>query len=119
MNGTMNNLTWAFTNRPTTKENVVSCVGPGWTSLVENLIDDLLRVGWDGNVFQVKEKFGTLRFYIGKGSDEMFKLIDDAERDSKTTCEVCGVPGKLRIDGWMKVLCDEHGKNRPTEHSSI
>ncbi len=115
----MTNLTWAWTGKPANKEAVVSCVGPGWKSLVETLIDDLFKVGWNGNIIQVKEKFGTLRFYIGEGSDEMFDLIYKAEDTSKTICEVCGVPGKLRTDGWMKVLCDEHGENRPTKHSSF
>ena len=56
---------------------------------------------------QVKEKYGTLRFYMTTSSDEMEKLIDVAEKLSETTCELCGMPGSLRDDcGWYKTRCD-------------
>jgi len=56
---------------------------------------------------QVKEKFGTLRFYMTTGSNEMYNLIDEAEKESAKTCEFCGKPGKLRSGGWLLTLCDE------------
>lgn len=110
-------LVWGFTNRPTNKEQVCGCVGKGWHSLVSKLIDDLIAAGWDGCVFQVKEKFGGLRFYIGSGNEIIWELISQAEKDSFHICEDCGEPGKLRTDGWWKTLCDIHGKDRPTENS--
>jgi hypothetical protein len=56
---------------------------------------------------QVKEKFGTLRFYMTCGTEEMDLLIDVAEAVSEITCEVCGLPGVLRNDyGWFRTLCD-------------
>lgn len=54
---------------------------------------------------QVKEKFGTLRFYLSHGTDEMFKIVEEAERKSVTTCEDCGKKGKLRKGGWLRILC--------------
>lgn len=59
---------------------------------------------------QVKEKFGTLRFYVDYGeeyADEIEKLIRQAENESAITCEDCGNPGKTRPGGWIKTLCDD------------
>jgi hypothetical protein len=80
----------------------------GWYALIKELIIDLIAMGWDKEVTQVKEKFGGLRFYVNNESDEMFKRIQKAEADSYVTCEVTGNPGKLRTDlGWHRTLCDE------------
>ena len=84
-------------------------VGSGWYPIIKDLIDGLIKLGWDKNVIQVKEKFGGLRFYIDEGSDEMYKLIVGAEKKSYETCQVCGNSGELRKDiGWYLTLCDEH-----------
>ena len=55
---------------------------------------------------QVKEKFGTLRFYLTMGTDEMFAAVDEAEAQSAETCEGCGQPGKRRGGGWIVTECD-------------
>lgn len=57
---------------------------------------------------QVKEKFGSLRFYIHGGNDEQYALISFAERMSERTCEVCGKPGKINKIGWLSCRCKEH-----------
>lgn len=83
-------------------------VDKGWYPLVKELIEDLINLGWDKQVCQVKEKFGGLRFYINGGSDEIFKRISEAENKSYEVCEVTGTPGSLRTDiGWYRTLCDE------------
>lgn len=57
---------------------------------------------------QVKEKFGTLRFYMSFSTQEMDKDISEAEDESERTCETCGKPGALRDDlSWLKTLCEE------------
>lgn len=85
----------------------------GWFPLIKDLIEDLIKLGWDKEVSQVKEKFGGLRFYIGSGSDEIFERVVKAERDSYEICEVTGKPGKLRKDiGWYLTLCDEEYEKR-------
>ena len=61
-------------------------------------------------IMQVKEKFGTLRFYTNGGTDEDDHYIRFAEHMSAVTCETCGSPGETRNSGWIKVLCDEHHK---------
>jgi hypothetical protein len=65
-------------------------------------------MGWNREVIQVKEKFGTLRFYINEGTDDIHRRIAKAEIESATICEATGKPGKLRTDiGWHRTLCDE------------
>ena len=60
---------------------------------------------WHYRATQVKEKFGTLRFYA-PGNDLIFGWIVEAEKESETTCEDCGKKGKLREDlGWYLTLC--------------
>jgi len=82
--------------------------GNGWFPLIKELIVDLIELGWDKQICQVKEKFGGLRFYINEGSDEIYKRITSAEDDSYKICEVTGDVGKLRTDiGWYRTLCED------------
>ncbi len=54
---------------------------------------------------QIKEKFGTLRFYLNCGTREMTDLISEAEGKTHKTCEDCGKPGERAGDGWVRTLC--------------
>jgi hypothetical protein len=56
---------------------------------------------------QVKEKFGTLRFYMTHATEEMFELIEAAEAESEHTCESCGEPGEIGGQGWVSCLCEK------------
>lgn len=85
-------------------------VEDGWADLVDSLIADLFKMGWNGHLAQIKEKFGALRFYIGSGSEEMSKRIDETEIQSHFTCEECGRFGVPRDTGWIKTLCTEHAE---------
>jgi hypothetical protein len=58
---------------------------------------------------QVKEKFGTLRFYYTGGDDYISGLVSMAESMSGVTCEECGKPGTQTSGGWIKTVCVEHG----------
>lgn len=57
---------------------------------------------------QVKEKFGTLRFYTAGATDVHQAFIDYATILSAYTCEICGHKGKLNKGGWLSVRCKEH-----------
>lgn len=88
------------------------CVGPGWVPLLLELTGKLFFLGWDGKLAQVKEKFGTLRFYFannipGIAGEIAWDLVAHAEMLSEQTCEACGGYGKLRGVGWLKTRCDE------------
>lgn len=83
-------------------------VESGWFPLIKELITDLVELGWNKEICQVKEKFGGLRFYINEGSDEIFNRIIKAETESLTICEISGKVGELRTDiGWFRTLSDE------------
>jgi hypothetical protein len=61
---------------------------------------------------QVKEKFGTLRFYYTGGDDYISGMVRMAESMSGVTCEECGAPGEQNDGGWIRTLCEEHGASR-------
>lgn len=55
---------------------------------------------------QVKEKFGTLRFYYVGGDDYIRGMVSFAESLSGSMCEGCGVPSKVKNnDGWYSNIC--------------
>ena len=88
--------------------------GDGWFKIILDLSKEieiyLEDVGDYENrpfeVIQVKEKFGTLRFYTNWGDKKIYEMITDAENLSASTCEHCGKLGKSRKGSWIKVLCD-------------
>lgn len=86
--------------------------GNGWFHLLYELsskLEPLIEAQPEDQravAVQVKEKFGTLHFYLDFGTEEMNKLIREAETKSSVTCETCGVPGRRREGGWLKTRCD-------------
>ena len=64
-------------------------------------------------VTQIKEKFGSLRFYYDGGDAKIDGMVDMAESWAAHTCETCGNPGVNRsIRGWLTTLCDTHYNKR-------
>ena len=100
--------------KPLELEAVKGCVGPGWSSLVEELYK--LCDANDIMITQVKEKFGGLRFYIGGAPEEIHDKIEEVENLSITICEQCGEPGEngpITEGGyWVATLCDKCRKER-------
>lgn len=87
------------------------CSG-GWRFLLGDLLRriDLALEGEERESFQVsqiKEKFGTLRFYHN-GGERIERLVETAEKLSETTCDVCGSGGRLQGKGWVSVRCQAH-----------
>ena len=90
-----------------------SGVGKGWLPIVTELHEKLVKADPDYTIGQIKEKFGSLRFYAhGNFTEEEDKLISDAERKSAVTCEVCGEPGEIKASNgcWLRCLCEYHHK---------
>jgi len=54
---------------------------------------------------QVKEKFGTLRFYYSGGDDVIDGMVRMAESMTGVTCESCGNIGESRGGGWIHTYC--------------
>jgi len=70
-------------------------------------------------VMQVKEKFGTLRFYC-PGNDKIYRYVKFAESLSAVTCEVCGKRGKREcVSGWYKTVCKEHSSKESDEETTV
>jgi hypothetical protein len=92
----------------------ISC-DAGWYPLITRLDAALSALDPDYQIHQIKEKFGTLRYYADTEMEDdsvqarFHELIAEGERESATTCERCGAPGELcavRPTGdWYKTLC--------------
>jgi len=93
------------------------CLG-GWNDMLDKLSGELdvlvSRLDIQLEVRQVKEKFGTLRYYVALDGDETHisivrHLITYYESKSATICEECGsTSGKNRdVNGWYMCRCEE------------
>lgn len=103
-------------------------VPAGWVRIMEEVSAALTaRKARDPEaaltITQVKEKFGTLRFYIQASGSEAFvedayDLAEWAEAASEGRCCVTGKPGAIDNAGWVLTLCPEAAEMRkasPTE----
>lgn len=110
--------------------------GDGWYDIINNLCANIQsHIDWSNSqrelllknnphnvkipeevrqvvAVQVKEKFGTLRFYYEGGDDTIDGMVRMAEAMTAVTCEECGNPGKQRSGGWIRTLCDHHEAER-------
>ena len=88
----------------------------GWYWLVDHLCNSI-QSHIDNNLHnkipqveavQVKQKFGSLRFYYNGGNDYIRGLIDFAEYLSYNICEKCGSTKNVkRTKGWISALCED------------
>ena len=133
----MNNMTWAefdekickafpnlYRDRNSDMRTTCMCwgfeIGVGWRKLVWDLSEKLEKLLLELPehtrknccASQVKSKYAGLRFYMTSQTDEMDKLIDDAEEESERTCEECGQPGEIYGCGWVECLCPECATRR-------
>ena len=89
--------------------------GDGWFNILDQLMGNIQHhIDWknkNGEVVhqvtlnQVKEKFGSLRFYYTGGDDYIDGMVTMAESMSGVTCEECGLPGTQTQGGWIKTAC--------------
>lgn len=111
--------------RPLINDEPIRC-GDGWYFLLDNLCRMLqYHLGElppeereKYRAVQVKEKFGTLRFYLNRTPPNALHPINreiaGAEWASALFCDVCGKPGLARSgDGverpmLIRTRCDEH-----------
>lgn len=101
-------------------------IGLGWIPLILNLDRKLAFLFPDYKIYQIKEKFGQLRYYYecsppSEYPDEISRhnantlttIIQDvvafAEIQSKSICEVCAGVGKSHVsDGYLRTVCSKH-----------
>lgn len=76
-------------------------VPDGWIDLFLLMCDDLKKQLIEDNfldkftIYQVKEKFGTMRIYTSSCSERINKIIRVYEYISQFVCYKCGKPAKL------------------------
>lgn len=96
-----------------------SC-GDGWFDLIYNICKELQEyyksIGANINelrILQIKEKWGTLSFYIGNYYGEANKIIEKYKKISEITCECCGAEGTIKHRGsWLRTLCNKCGTEK-------
>jgi hypothetical protein len=96
--------------------------GDGWFNIINQLCANIQHhIDWKNRkeevvpqvtVDQVKEKFGSLRFYFTGGDDYIRGMATMAESMSGVTCEQCGNPGSTVGRGWLTTLCEKHAEER-------
>jgi hypothetical protein len=87
--------------------------GDGWKGLIEPIMEYINNYNKDKKeedkiiIFQIKEKFGGLRFYVDHGNEELHNMIDKAEEESYKVCEFCGSKEDVgqTANGWITTLC--------------
>lgn len=89
--------------------------GDGWFDILDLLCHEIrhyqqFKKQEPITITQIKEKFGTLRFYYEGGDDVVYALSNFAESISGRVCEDCGQPGRTRSGGWVRTLCDFHAE---------
>lgn len=110
-------------------------VGDGWFNIIKNTCHIIQsHIDWKNDqkekygrgdgctqvvAQQVKEKFGTLRFYYQGGDEFVRGVVDMAERMTGCTCEKCGDIGEQRGGGWIHVYCNTCEAEREMERSEI
>ncbi len=93
--------------------------GDGWFPLIETLMGNIQNhIDWQNKekenvrqvtLDQVKEKFGTLRFYYSGGDERIDGMVSLAESLSGRICEGCGNLGSTQSDGgygWVRTECE-------------
>ena len=87
--------------------------GDGWKNLYQPIIDYIIDYNKDKKdedkieIWQIKEKFGGLRVYLNKSTEELDKMIEEAEKESYHTCEECGkhINKAIVEHHWIYAMC--------------
>ena len=108
--------------------------GNGWFNILDQLMSNIQHhIDWNNQNFekgykqykqvaqvtldQVKEKFGTLRFYYTGGDDAIDGMVRMAESMSGVTCEECSAPAQTHGPGWIRTICEPCETKRETERA--
>ena len=85
--------------------------GDGWYNIIDELcvkiqnhIDETGKQQIEAE--QVKEKYGTLRFYTNYYDEIIEEYIAQAEQQTYNICEICGSTNDIqRTKGWISYQC--------------
>ena len=84
--------------------------------ICEDLKQELLRAGGTEAldkymIVQIKEKYGSLRFYDNGNTDHWYnEILPKYEELSSRTCIHCGKPAKFISTGWISPWCEDCAK---------
>lgn len=89
--------------------------GKGWHELLKPIFDYVTEYNKDKDVehrmeiHQIKEKFGELCVYLNFYNDEIDAIIEQAEEEASTTCELCGSKENVGMayEGWLTTECHD------------
>lgn len=85
----------------------------GWYHIINPLFDYIAEYNKENPnnkivIQQVKEKFGSLNFYVSHGDKALYDMIDKAETESWETCESCGSKENvIHTEGWIWTVCKD------------
>jgi hypothetical protein len=104
-------------------------IDEGWYQIVVDCDKELTEIDPYYQIFQIKEKFGGLRYYMSPSGDitpeqidAMWAITGKYEALSVTICEATGKPGVLMRSptGWFKTLNPDWAfKNSPYDRYVI
>lgn len=73
--------------------------GEGWYQMIWDIDYQLTMIDPSYKIFQIKEKFGELRFYFDSKDARKYYMMTDIvekyEAQSTSVCEETGLPGEL------------------------
>lgn len=90
----------------------------GWLTPMERAVGGIVAILREAGppaglrINQIKEKFGTLRFYAGVTGEvadrsDLDRIVDWAELATQGRCMVTGGPGTIERRGWLLTLSPE------------
>ena len=101
----------------------------GWRNafglqMCQEIKDALLKVGGRKllkayRIMDIKEKYGTLRWYDSGAPQEVYDIIHKYEELSFRTCIECGKPAKYITQGWISPYCEDCIKHQIYKYDSI
>jgi len=107
--------------------------GSGWYNVIDTLCNQIQHhIDWKSRTLsdeekeslqvvaeQVKEKFGTLRFYYYGGDEAIGGMVSMAEGITGKICEDCGAPGRRHTSGWYRTMCDSCESSRQQSEGNV
>lgn len=114
--------------------------GDGWFNLIDSICSSLKNIENNNKGIkiiaeQVKQKFGTLRFYyrIDGSPERAIEGVNQINRIhgqvdgimmlahfmSEKICEDCGNPATMQTRGYISNICDDCSNKRIVEHQKL
>lgn len=97
----------------------ISELPQGWENLFLQMCEEIRQPLIDNNYLekfrfsQIKEKYGSGRFYHNGAPEEVNKIIYKYENACGRTCGLCGAPATKISGGWIFPYCDNCAEKYP------